>query len=188
MIQSEEADLEAHLRFHFSDETFEVAKGLVLGLKGEAPRVRGLVICEGDGEMVAVDGGGLDWTDEVTMDLFDGELRTLRVVLRGIVGPLFRLASQAACAGLGVQGSGIEFDAENWRVRSSGMTGCLQRLIVHVSHPLVPKVGGQGGFSGVERWGSRAVPVHRGDVKFTVPVPVQCHFSFRQLKLMGLHV
>ena len=81
MIQLEEADLEARLHFHFSDETFEVAKGLVLGLKGEAPRVRGLVICEGDGKMVAVDGGSLDWTDEVTMDLFDGELRTLRAVL-----------------------------------------------------------------------------------------------------------
>ena len=67
--------------FHFSDEAFEVAKGLVLGLKGEAPRMRGLVTCEGDGETVAVDGGGLDWTDEVTVDPFDGELRSLGAVL-----------------------------------------------------------------------------------------------------------
>ena len=63
------------MRFHFSDETFEVAKGLVLGLKGEAPRMCGLVTCEGDGETVAIDGGGLDRTDEVTVDPFDGELK-----------------------------------------------------------------------------------------------------------------
>ena len=56
---------------------FEVAKGLVLGLKGEAPRMCGFVTCESDGEMVAVDGGGLDWTDKVTVDPFDGKLRTL---------------------------------------------------------------------------------------------------------------
>ena len=41
----------------------------------------GLVTCEGDGEMVTIDGGGLDQTDEVTVDPFDGELRMLRVVL-----------------------------------------------------------------------------------------------------------
>ena len=81
MIQSEEADLEARLCFHFSDETFEVAKGLVLGLKGEAPCMRGFVTCEGDGKIVAIDGGGLDWTDKVTVDLFNGELRTLGVIL-----------------------------------------------------------------------------------------------------------
>ena len=112
-IRLEEVDLEARLRFHFSDKTFEVAKGLVLGLKREAPRVRGLVTCESDGETVAVDGGGLDWTDEVTMNLFDWELRTLGVILQGVVGLSFRLAGQAARAGLGVQGSGIEFDAKN---------------------------------------------------------------------------
>ena len=67
--------------FHFSDEAFEVAKGLVLGLKGEAPRVCGLVTCEGDGEMVAVDGGSLDQTNEVTVDPFNGELRMLGVIL-----------------------------------------------------------------------------------------------------------
>ena len=69
------------MRFHFSDKTFEVAKGLVLGLEGEAPRVCGFVTCKGDGETVAVDGGGLDRTDEVTVDPFDGELRTLGAVL-----------------------------------------------------------------------------------------------------------
>ena len=69
------------MRFHFSDETLEVAKGLVLGLKGEAPRVCGFVTCEGDGETVAVYGGGLDRTNEVTVDPFDGELRTLGAVL-----------------------------------------------------------------------------------------------------------
>ena len=58
-----------------------MAKGLVLGLEGEAPHVRGFVTCEGDGKTVSIDGGGLDWTDEVTVDLFDGELRTLRMVL-----------------------------------------------------------------------------------------------------------
>ena len=63
VIQSEEPDLEAHLRFHFSDEVFEVAKGLVLGLKGEAPRMCGFVTCEGDGKTVAVDGGSLDRAD-----------------------------------------------------------------------------------------------------------------------------
>ena len=152
------------MRFHFSDETFEVAKGLVLGLKGEAPRMRGLVTCEGDGKTMAVDGGGLDQTDEVTVDPFDGELRALGAVLRGVVGSSLGLTGQAACAGLGVQGCGIEFDAENWRARSSGFTGCLQHLIVHVSHPLVPEVGGQGGFGRVEGWGSRAVPVHWSDV------------------------
>ena len=152
------------MRFHFSDETFEVAKGLVLGLKREAPRMRGLVTCEGDGETVAVDGGGLDWTDEVTVDPFNGELRTLGAVLRGVVGSSLRLASQAARAGLGVQGSGIEFDAENWRARSSGFTGCLQCLVVHVSHLFVPEVGGQSGFGGVEGQGSRAIPVHWSDV------------------------
>ena len=57
--------------FHFSDETFEVTKGLVLGFEGEAPRVRGLVTCKGDGETVAVDGGGLDRTNEVAVDPFD---------------------------------------------------------------------------------------------------------------------
>ena len=119
----------------------------------------GFVTCEGDGEMVAVDGGGLDWTDEVTVNPFDGELRTLGTVLRGVVGSSFRLASQAARAGLGVQRSGIEFDAKNWRARSSGFTSCLQRLIVHVSHPFVPEVGGQSGFGRVEGRGSRAVPV-----------------------------
>ena len=144
----------------------------------------GLVTCEGDGETVAVDGGGLNRTDEVTVDSFNGELRTLRAVLRGVVGSSFGLASQAARAGFGIQGSGIEFDAENWRARSSGFTGCLQRLVVHVSHPFVPEVGGQSGFGGVEGQGSRVVPVHRGDVKFTVPVPVQCCFAFRQLELM----
>ena len=128
--------------FHFSDETLEVAKGLVLGLKGEAPRMCSLVTCKGDGETVAIDGGGLDWTDKVTVDPFDRELRTLGVVLRGVVGLSFGLASQAARAGLGVQGSGIEFDAKNGRVRSSGFTSCLQRLVVHVSHPFVPEVGG----------------------------------------------
>ena len=160
----EEADLEARLRFHFSDKAFEVAKGLVLGLKGEAPRMRGLVTHEGDGEMVAVDGDGSDQTDEVTMDLFDGELRTFGAVLQGVVGSSFRLTGQATHAGLGVQGSGIEFNAENWRARSSGFTGCLQRLVVHVSHPFVPKVGGQSGFGGVEGRGSRAVLVHRSNV------------------------
>ena len=69
------------MRFHFSDKAFEVAKGLVLGLKREAPRMRGLVTCEGDGKTVAVDGGSLDRTDEVTVDPFDGELRTLGTVL-----------------------------------------------------------------------------------------------------------
>ena len=123
-----------------------MAKGLVLGLKGEAPRMRGLVTCEGDGETVAVDGGGLDRTDEVTVDPFDGELRTLGAILRGVVGSSFGLAGQAARAGLGVQGSGIKFYAENRRTRSSGFTGCLQRLVVHMSHPLVPEVGRQGGF------------------------------------------
>ena len=172
----------------FSDEAFEVAKGLVLGLKGEAPHMCGFVTCEGDGETVAVDGGGLDRTDKVTVDLFDRELGMLGAVLRGIVGSSLGLASQAARAGLGVQGSGIEFDAENRRARSSGFTGCLQRLVVHVSHPFVPEVGGQSGFSGVEGQGSRAVPVHWGDVKFTVPVPVQCCFTLRQLELMRLHV
>ena len=160
----EEADLEACLRFHFSDETFEVAKGLVLGLEGEAPRMRGLVTREGDGETVAVDGGGLDQTDKVAVDPFDRELRTLRAVLRGVVGSSLGLAGQAAHAGLGVQGSGIEFDAENWRARSSGFTGCLQRFVVHVSHPFVPEVGGQSSFGGVEGRRGRAVPVHRGDV------------------------
>ena len=77
------------MRFHFSDETLEVAKGLVLGLKGEAPRMCGFVTRKGDGETVAIDGGSLDQTDEVTVDPFDGELRTLRVVLRGVVGSLF---------------------------------------------------------------------------------------------------
>ena len=143
---------------------FKVAKGLVLGLKGEAPRMHGFVTCEGDGEMVAVDGGGLDRTDEVTMDPFNGELRTLGMVLRGVVGSSFGLAGQAAHAGLGVQGSGIEFDAENWRARSSGLTSCLQHLIVHVSHLLVPKVGGQGSFGGVEGRRSGAVPVHQSNV------------------------
>ena len=147
------------MRFHFSDETFEVAKGLVLGLKREVPRMRGLVTCESDGETVAVYGGGLDQTDEVTVDPFDGELRTLGAILRGVVGSLFGLASQAARAGLGVQGCGIKFDAENGRARSSGFTGCLQRLIVHMSHPFVPEVGGQSGFGRVEGRGSRAVPV-----------------------------
>ena len=94
------------MRFHFSDETFEVAKGLVLGLKREAPRMRGFVTCEGDGKTVAIDGGGLDWTDEVTVNPFNGELRSLGAVLRGIVGLSFRLAGQATCAGLGVQGGG----------------------------------------------------------------------------------
>ena len=69
------------MRFHLSDETFEVAKGLILGLKGEAPRMCGFVTCEGDGETVAVDGGGLDWTDEVAVDPFDRELRSLGAVL-----------------------------------------------------------------------------------------------------------
>ena len=77
------------MRFHFSDETFEVAKGLVLGLKGEAPRMRGFVTCKGDGETVAVDGGGLDRTDEVTVDPLDRELRTLGAILRGVVGSSF---------------------------------------------------------------------------------------------------
>ena len=172
------------MHFHFSDKPFEVAKGLVLGLKREAPRMCGLITCEGDGKMVAVDGGSLDRTDEVTVDPFDGELRMLGAILRGVVGSLFGLAGQAARAGLGVQGSGIEFDAKNWRARSSGFTGCLQHLVVHVSHPFVPEVGGQSGFGGVEGWGSRAVPVHRGDVKFTVPVPIQRCFAFRQLELM----
>ena len=152
------------MRFHFSDETFEVAKGLVLGLEGEAPRVCGFVTCEGDGKTVAVDGGGLDRTDEVTVDLFNGELRTLGAVLRGVVGSSLGLASQAARAGLGFQWSGIEFDAENWRVRSSGFTGCFQRLVVHVSHPFVPEVGGQSGLGGVEGRGSRVVPVHQSNV------------------------
>ena len=152
------------MRFHFSDETFEVAKGLVLGLEGEAPRMCGLVTREGDSETVAVYGGSLDRTDKVTVDPFDGELRTLGTVLRGVVGSSFGLASQAARAGLGVQGSGIEFDAENRRARSSGFTGCLQRLVVHVSHPFVPEVGGQSGFGRVEGRGSRAVPVHQSDV------------------------
>ena len=134
------------MRFHFSDETFEVTKGLVLGLEGEAPRVHGLVTRKGDGETVAVDGGSLDWTHKVTVDPFNGELRTLGTVLQGIVGSSFRLASQAARAGLGVQGSGIKFDAKNWRVRSSSFTGCLQCLVVHVSYPFVPEVGGQSGF------------------------------------------
>ena len=134
------------------------------GLKGEAPHVRGLVTCEGDGETVTIDGGGLDRTYKVAVDPFDRELRTLGAVLRGIVGSSFRLAGQAARAGLGVQGCGIEFDAENWRARSSGFTGCLQRLVVHMSHPFVPEVGGQSGFGGVEGQGSRAVPVHRSDV------------------------
>ena len=134
------------MRFHFSDETFEVAKGLVLGLKGEAPRMRGLVTCEGDGETVAVDGGGLDRTDEVTVYPFNGELRSLGAVFRGVVGSSFRLTGQAAHAGLGVQRSGIKFDAKNWRARSSSFTGCLQRLIVHVSHLFVPEVGGQSSF------------------------------------------
>ena len=75
--------------FHFSDEAFEVAKGLVLGLKGEAPRMRGFVTCEGDSETVAIYRGGLDQTDEVTVDPFDGELRTLGAVLRGVVGSSF---------------------------------------------------------------------------------------------------
>ena len=69
------------MRFHFSDETFEVAKGLVLGLKGEAPRMCGFVTCEGDGETVAVDGGSLDRTDKIAVDPFDGKLRTLGAVL-----------------------------------------------------------------------------------------------------------
>ena len=129
------------MRFHFSDEAFEVAEGLVLGLEGEAPRMRGFVTRKGDGETVAVDGGGLDRTDEVTVDPFDGELRTLGAVLRGVVGSLFRLANQAARTGLGVQRSGIKFDAENGRTRGSGFTGCLQRLVVHVSHLFVPEVG-----------------------------------------------
>ena len=92
-------DLEARLRFHFSDETFEVAKGLVLGLEGEAPRMCGFVTREGDGKLVAVDGGSLD--------PFDRELRSLGAVLRGVVGLSLGLASQAAHAGLGVQRSGI---------------------------------------------------------------------------------
>ena len=160
----EEPDLEARLRFHFSDEMFEVAKGLVLGLEGEAPRVCGFVTCEGDGETVAINGGSLDQTDEVTVDPFDGELRSLGAILRGVVGSSFGLAGQAACAGFGVQGSGIELYAENRRAGSSGFAGCLQRLVVHVSHPFVPEVGGQSGFGGVEGRGSRAVPVHRSDV------------------------
>ena len=69
------------MHFHFSDETFEVAKGLVLGLEGEAPRMCGFVTRKGDSETVAVDGGGLDWTDEVTVDLLNRELRTLGAVL-----------------------------------------------------------------------------------------------------------
>ena len=129
---------------------FEVAKGLVLGLKGEAPHMCGLVTHKGDGKTVAIDGGSLDWTNKVTVDPFNGELRMLRMVLQGVVGLSFGLASQAAHAGLGVQGSGIKFDAENWRVRSSGFTGCLQRLVVHVSHPFVPEVGRQSGFGRVE--------------------------------------
>ena len=137
------------MRFHFSDETFEVAKGLVLGFEGEAPRMRGFVTCESDGETVAVDGGGLDWTNEVAVDPFDRKLRALGTVLRGIVGSSLGLASQASRAGLGIQGGGIELDAENGRARSSGFTGCLQRLVVHVSHPFVPEVGGQSGFGGV---------------------------------------
>ena len=157
-------DLKACLCFHFSDKMFEVAKGLVLGLKREAPCMCGLVTCEGDGKMVAVDGGSLDWTNEVTVYSFDWELRTLGTVLRGVVGSSFRLASQAARAGLGVQGSGIKLDAKNGGVRSSGFTGCLQRFVVHVSHPFVPEVGRQSGFSGVEGWGSRAVLVHWSDV------------------------
>ena len=126
--------------------------------------MRGFVTRKGDGETVAVDGGGLDRTDEVTVNPFDGELRSLGAILRGVVGSLLGLPSQAARAGLGVQGGGIEFYAENGRARSSGFTGCLQRLVVHVSHPFVPKVDGQSGFGGVEGRGSRAVPVHRGDV------------------------
>ena len=152
------------MRFHFSDETFKVAKSLVLGLEGEAPRMCGFVTREGDGKTVAVYGGGLDRTDEVTMDPFNRELRALGAVLRGVVGSSLGLASQAARAGLGVQGSGIKFDAENWRARSSGFTSCLQCLVVHVSHPFVPEVGGQSGFGGVEGRGSRAVPVHQSDV------------------------
>ena len=134
------------MRFHFSDETFEVVKGLVLGLKGEAPHVRGFVTSKGDGKAVAIYGGSLDRTDKVTVDPFDGELRTLGAGLQGVVGSLFRLASQAARAGLCVQGSGIKFDAENGRARSSGFAGCLQHLIVHVSHPFVPEVSRQSGF------------------------------------------
>ena len=65
---------------------FEVAKGLVLGLKGEVPRMRGLITCEGDGKTVTIDGSGLDRTDEVTVNPFDGELRTLRVILQGFIG------------------------------------------------------------------------------------------------------
>ena len=137
------------MHFHFSDKTFEVAKGLVLGLEGEAPRMRGFVTREGDGETVAVYGGGLDRTDEVAVDPFNGELRTLRAVLRGVVGSSLGLAGQATRAGLGVQGSGIEFDAENWRTRSSGFASCLQHLVVHVSHSFVPEVGRQSGFGRV---------------------------------------
>ena len=69
------------MRFHFSDETFEVAKGLVLGLKGEAPHMCGLVTHKGDGKMVTIYGGGLDQTDKVAVDLFNGELRMLGAVL-----------------------------------------------------------------------------------------------------------
>ena len=130
-----------------------MAKGLVLGLEGEAPRMRGFVTREGDGKTVAVDGGGLDRTNEVTVDPFNRELRSLGAILRGVVGSSLGLASQAAHAGFGVQGSGIEFHAENWRARSSGFTGCLQCLVVHVSHPFVPEVGGQSGFGGVEGGG-----------------------------------
>ena len=79
-----------------------MAKGLVLGLKREAPRMCGLVTCEGDGETVAVDGGGLDWTDEVAVDPFNGELRTLGAILQGVVGSSLRLTRQAARAGLSV--------------------------------------------------------------------------------------
>ena len=75
--------------FHFSDEAFEVAKGLVLGLEREAPRMCGLVTCKGDGEAVAIYGGGLDWTNEVAVNPFDGKLRMLRVILRGVVGLSF---------------------------------------------------------------------------------------------------
>ena len=74
-------DLKARLHFYLNDETSEVAKGLVLGLEGEAPCMRGLVTCESDGETVAIDGGGLDWTNEVAVDPFDGELGMLGVVL-----------------------------------------------------------------------------------------------------------
>ena len=95
LVRAEALDMETGLCFYLSDEMFEVAKGLVLGLKRVTPHVCGFVTCKHDGKVVTIYGGSLDWTDKVAVDLFDGEVGALRAVLQSIVGLSFRLANQA---------------------------------------------------------------------------------------------